>query len=611
MHAFISELRRRNVLRVAAFYAAAGWLLVQVATQVLPFFDIPNGVVRMVVVAIALGLPAALAFAWFYELTPQGLKLESEIAADASITRQTGRKLDRWIIALLGTAVVLLLANTFILHKDASPLTSAPAVPAIPAKSIAVLPFTDLSATHDQEYFSDGMAEELLNALAKVKDLKVAGRTSSFSFKGRNEDLRVIGKALDVANILEGSVRKQGEHVRITAQLIQVKDGFHLWSETYDGDLTDIFELQERIARAITQQLQVILQGDQQQRLVKVATDNPEAYALYLQATTVFNRRDGAHFPDAISALQEAIRLDPKFARAHSKLAALYAVATNYTTIDVDQAYADTDREAQAAIDLDPRLAEPVAAQGLVYSSQRRWLVSRAKLEQAVVLDPADTSANFWLAIDLLDSGYRKQGIAQLDRTLAIDPLLPNALEWRGSRYFFAGDRTAARRMLQQSLDAGIVQSQRGLAFLAHDEGRDADAIAYFTRGARVFLSGFLDDASRILAEGVFGDAAARTRALNLLDAYLATRPKSVAGVAPWGLLLLGEPARALAVAQVAPTNNDTLLMHWLWSPFGDVARRLPQFPEFVRKVGLAQLWDRYGAPDDCRRVAPDDYVCK
>src|SRR5690242_17989705 len=289
MRSFVSELKRRNVIRAGAFYAASAWLLVQVATQVFPFFSVPNWAVRWVIIAAIVGFPFMLAFAWFYEFTPQGLKRESEIDPTESITHHTGKKLDRWIIAIMAAAIVLLLTNQFVLRKD----DSAPMSPDVPAKSIAVLPFTDLSPAHDQEYFSDGMAEELLNSLAKLKDLKVAGRTSSFSFKGKNDDLRVIGKTLSVANILEGSLRKQGDKVRITAQLIQVSDGFHLWSDTYDGDISDVFALQERIARAIAEKLEVVLKGDQQ-RIVPVATTNPEAYALYLQATQIFNRREGA-----------------------------------------------------------------------------------------------------------------------------------------------------------------------------------------------------------------------------------------------------------------------------------------------------------------------------
>ena len=193
-----------------------------------------------------------------------------------------------------------------------------------------MLAFADLSPQHDQDYFSDGIAEEILNALAQVKDLKVAGRTSSFSFKGKNEDLRIIGATLGVAHVLEGSVRKQGDKVRITAQLIRSKDGFHLWSETYDGDLKDVFALQERIAQSITEKLAVVLSGKQAAQLVNAGTSNPEAYALYLKATATFDKRDGAHMPEAIKQLQQAVALDPGYARAYSRLATLQAILPTY-----------------------------------------------------------------------------------------------------------------------------------------------------------------------------------------------------------------------------------------------------------------------------------------
>ena len=605
---FFAELQRRNVYKVGAMYGVAGWLVVQIVTQVFPIFHVSELIQRIIVLAIIAGFPVALVLSWIYELTPQGIVKTDEVTPDASITRATGQKLNRAIIGVLVLAVMMLLAK--VLWPQQAPVPMA-AAPAIPVKSIAVLPFTDLSPAHDQEYFSDGMAEELLNALAKVKDLKVAGRTSSFSFKGKNEDLRIIGQALAVANILEGSVRKQGNRVRITAQLIQVADGYHLWSETYDGDLTDVFDLQEHIARAITGQLQAILEGDQQQRLVPVATGNPEAYALYLRATTTFNRRDGAHFPEAIAALQEAIRLDPKYARAHARLAALYAISSTVTRIDREEADAGAEREARSAMALDPTLAEPHAALGLVYGQRWQRIEARQELEQAVALDPDDTTANFWLAAQLIISGYRKQGVARLDRVLAIDPLLPVALLWRGFEYLNVGDRERARQMLRQSVDGGLVFGKYALATAEHADGHDQQAIDDLSQGVQVLFTGFPDDASRVVAAGIYGDDAARTSALATVDAYLAGKPRVISGGAPWALLLLGEPARALAVAQEGPTRNDALFYPRLWAPSGDTARRLPQFSEFARRVGLAELWDEYGPPDGCRRVAPGDYVCE
>jgi TolB-like protein len=520
---------------------------------------VPSWVLRALIIVLALGFVPALIFAWVFELTPQGLKRDADVK---------------------------------------------------PEESIAVLPFTGLSPAHDQEYFSDGMAEEILNALAQVRDLKVAGRTSSFHFKGMNEDLRTIGKTLGVASVLEGSVRKQGDKVRITAQLIRAPNGFHLWSNSYDGDLKDVFELQERIARAITDQLQVVIAGDQKSRLVPVATGSPEAYELYLQAAAVFNHRDGALMSDAIAKLQQAIRLDPKFARAQARLASLSAIVGAYTEVDQEQALATAEHAANDASELDPTLAEPHAALGTIHGYRRRWIAAQVELERATTLDPNDSNAMFWRGLALVDAGYVTDGIAAIDRALAIDPLLQNALAWRAFWWFNAGDRENARRTAQLSMDQGLLGAERVLGLVAHAEGREADAVARFARGVQYSLAGFPDSAGVLIAQGFFGDASQKAKAVAMVDTYLASHAKNVSAAAPWALLLLGEPERALAVAQNPQTINDTLFTSWLWSPYGTSARKLPQFPEFVRKLGLAELWDQRGPPPGCRRLAPADYAC-
>ena len=234
---FLAELKRRNVLRAAAFYAASAWLLVQVATQVFPFFHIAEWVVRWIVVAAAVGFPFAMLFSWFYEWTPHGLKLESEIPPNESITSHTGKKLDRWIIAILALAVVLLLADKFVLHKDAE----TTAAPGVPEKSIAVLPFDNLSRDPDNAYFCEGVQDEILTRLAKVADLKVISRTSTQHFKSTPDNLPQIAKQLGVAHILEGSVQKDGNRVRVNVQLINAMNDAHLWADTFDRQLTDIF----------------------------------------------------------------------------------------------------------------------------------------------------------------------------------------------------------------------------------------------------------------------------------------------------------------------------------------------------------------------------------
>ncbi|WP_146908520.1 hypothetical protein [Arenimonas daejeonensis] len=320
----LTELGRRNVIRMAGLYLVGAWLVVQVAETVLPAFDVPGWVLRALIILLAIGFVPALVVSWVFELTPEGLKRDRGPVPDKPMAARTGRRMDRLLLVGLGLVTVLILADRFwpstpeISALAGSEAGSGPLSPAAddpssaetagegepasespaPAarKSIAVLAFADLSPEQDQEYFSDGMAEEILNALAQVPGLKVTGRTSSFHFKGRDEDLRTIGEVLGVEHILEGSVRKQGNQVRITAQLVQASDGFHVWSQVYDGELSDVFELQERIAHAIADKLKLVLQDGPSQRLVTASTSSPEAYEKYLQATAIINRRQAPRF---------------------------------------------------------------------------------------------------------------------------------------------------------------------------------------------------------------------------------------------------------------------------------------------------------------------------
>ena len=265
LNSLFAELKRRNIFRVAGAYVVVAWLTMQVIAVMTPALNLPDWVDSFFAILFIAGFPIVLLFAWAFELTPEGVKRTTSIDAEDSIRGQTGRKLDFAILGGLGLVAALIIGTSLFSGSSPSPDVQSTAVTekAIPSAeagtSIAVLPFADMSSAGDQEYFSDGMAEEILNALVKVPQLRVAGRTSSFSFKGKDTNIREIGQALNVAHVLEGSVRKQGNNVRITTQLIKSKDGIHLWSETYDGSLDNIFELQESISRAVTGELKVVL----------------------------------------------------------------------------------------------------------------------------------------------------------------------------------------------------------------------------------------------------------------------------------------------------------------------------------------------------------------
>ncbi len=621
---FISELKRRNVIRMAGLYLVGAWLITQVAATLLPVFEAPGWLMKTIVGILAFGFMPAMVFAWIFELTPDGLKRDSEISEAQSIAPQTARKMERSILVLFAIALAFFGFDKFYLapKREAAAISAASVKvkaqtlaeikTSVSEKSIAVLPFVNMSADKDNEYFSDGISEEILNALTKIDDLKVAGRTSSFFFKGKNENLTKIGETLGVAHVLEGSVRKQGEKVRITAQLIRTRDGFHLWSETYNGDLKDVFALQENIAQAITGKLQIILQGNQKTALVKTGTTNTEAYALYLQATAIFNRREGARFADAIDMLNKAIALDPGYARAHSRLAALHTVNSNYASGSAfSKALPLIEFHARRASELDPSLAEPFAALGNALGQRRRFLESDEAFSRALKLDPNDVAANFWLATQLIDTGYMREGTAALDRTLALDPLLPNALLWRARMYVFDGDLENAERLLKSAAEGGHVFVGIGQTKLDMARGDKAAAIDSLTKGlAGYFTSNFPPESAALFARSCYGDAEAKKTMMALVNDYLAKNPEYVAGIVPYVLMRSGEVGMGLKIAQDKPTANDSMVLSEMFRRNSEVSGA-PEFPEFARRSGLAALWDVKGPPDHCRKNDKGDYVCE
>jgi len=603
---FIVRLKQRKLVQWALAYVAFAFAVIQVLDVVAQRFGWPDQIEKLLILALAIGFVVVLVLAWYHGERGAQRISGTEIVILALLLAIGGGLLWGYERSLPSTSS----PNTAQRNPGATAITLAAP---ISAKSIAVLPFVNMSGDTKNEYFSDGMSEEILNALAQINDLKVAGRTSSFYYKGRNEDLRTIGKALGVANILEGSVRKQGNEVRITAQLVRVADDTHLWSHAYDGDLSDVFKLQENIARAITEQLNVVLSGSQQARLVNAGTTNPAAYNLYLHATDAFNRRDYALMGEAVGWLQQAIAFDPHFARAHSLLAMIHVLGQRRYGASLSE----VEPNARAALALDPRDVEAQVALGLLARVQRRFNDSRAALDRALALAPNDASVQLYAGQNLIDTGYTRDGIAHLDRALAIDPLLPNALYWRGRQYLYAGDTDSAEKLFKKA-------DELGLSFAVFGRGAVARARGDFAQARALTLPLFISTAESVdcpknpvvnvpvyLNGALGGDAAARARAVVVLDACLADKPAIVPAIVPGGLIYLGQPARALAVAAQGPTSDDGGLWMGLWGTDGQAARRLPQFAQFARKVGFAALWDKYGAPDLCKRNAAGNYVCE
>ena len=419
MNDFLKELKRRNVFRVGVAYVVGGWLIAQVAELALDSFDAPAWVMKTLLLLLALGLPAVLFFAWAFELTPEGIKKEKDIDRSASITTQTGRKLDRAIIAILVIAVGVLLVDKFTLQSDVAPVT--PQTASVSDNSVAVLPFVDMSPTQDQEYFTDGLTENLLHALAQIRELKVAGRTSSFAFKGQNRDLREIGKQLNVSNILEGSVQKSGERVRITTQLIETEGGYHLWSETFDRELTDIFSVQDEIATAVAGALRKNLLGEDE--LTAGYAGDFKAYNAYLLGRSYFNKRTFEDWDKAIEQFQLALEIDPNMALAWAGLSDAYSAKTSFTS-EFEKGYEQARAAALKAIELDPGLPEAHLALAEVQVGRDwDWDGAQASLQRALALRPGDPDILGELARLERIRGDFASALVDVEQALLRDPL--------------------------------------------------------------------------------------------------------------------------------------------------------------------------------------------
>lgn len=431
---FLSELKRRNVLRMAGLYLVGAWLAVQVSETLLPLFGTPDWVLRALVLLLVLGLVPALVFAWLYELTPDGLKRDAEVPADASIAMATGRRMDRLMLGGLLALAALIAVERFLLPPPpapiaasdaAAPAAAAPAVSPEGKNSVAVLPFANMSGNPEEEYFSDGMTEELLNVLARIPGLRVAARTSVFAFKGKGGDVREIGRTLGVSHIVEGSVRRDGEQVRITAQLIRVEDGFHVWSETFDRRLDSVLALQDEIAGRVAQQLASTL-GDSAP-LAQRGSIDPVAYDHYLQGRALLRTRRSPL--TTVGHFRKAVELAPEFAAAWASLALAVEVAGFNSTPVQQVALAARLPQMKAAAGragaLAPNDASTLHALASVARSEGRLLDAEAGFERAIAADPTYPDVREDYAELLLSVGRVEDGLAAARELVAMEPLVP------------------------------------------------------------------------------------------------------------------------------------------------------------------------------------------
>src|SRR3954447_16128535 len=415
---FFGELKRRNVYKVGVAYAIVAWLLMQVASQIFPFFEIPNWVVRLIILLLVIGFPVALIIAWAFEVTSEGIKRTD--AADAAGQRSRGVT---WIyVVMIGAA--LSVGLFFVGRFTAGHATPRPseATTAIPEKSVAVLPLLNESGDPKDEYFSDGLSEELIAALAQISGLKVIGRSSSFRFKGKKEEPKTIGERLGVSTLLDGTVRKQGDRVRIVAELVNAADGIQLWTRTFDRELKDIFAVQEEIARAVADSLKVTLLGSRESPS-QIATNNVEAHNAYLQGHFHFLRRNVDDYRKAISYFDRAIELDPNYALAYAERAEAWTM-TGDLTGQRPTAYPKARNDAERAVAIAPGLAEARAALGWVrFFGEWKFADRLSELKRAKELSPTNPTANDLLARVIVYLGRIDEAERQAREAMELDPL--------------------------------------------------------------------------------------------------------------------------------------------------------------------------------------------
>ena len=589
MNNFFAELKRRNVYKVAVAYIVAGWALSQGIAQVLPVFDIPNLVIRLIVLLIIVGLPVALILAWMFEMTPEGIKRTA--TADAMPAAARSKK-HTWIyvvvIAGLFSIGLFFLGRYSAGNKESGrpPATAG----SLPQKSIAVLPFDNLSRDPDNAYFAEGVQDEILTRLAKVADLKVISRTSTQHFKSAPENLPQIAKQLGVTNILEGSVQKAADQVRVNVQLINAITDAHVWADTYDRKLTDIFAVESEIAKNIAETLQARLSGSEKTSIAKMPTVNPEAYELYLKGRFFWNKRTGTDLRKAIDYFNQAIAKDPNYALAYVGLADSYLLLSSYAAVSPAESLPPARSALKKALELDDSLAEAHASFGLLTTLELDLHRALDELKRAVELKPNYATAHHWLALAHLTLAQFDSAISEAKRAIELDPLslVINAdTSWI---YFSARRYDEAEAQVRKTLEIGPQ------FFLAHYYlGEVLQFKAHLSEAIAEFQKAFeLNNDPYSLA--MLGQAYARNGQRDEAQKILARLNEEAKShyVAPYALALvqigLGDKDRAIEELDHAYREQETNYLFGIKvDPMLDDLRGDPRFEALVRRVTAAK----------------------
>lgn len=613
--AFFSELKRRNVVRVAAAYVVIAWIIAQVSELALDSFEAPDWVMKTILLLLALGLPLALFFAWAFELTPEGIKREKDVDRSETVTGRTGSKPSYVIVGLAAIAIAYFIWAPRTVDKDVAAVdreatetvAALKDAQAADERSVAVLPFVNMSSDPEQEYFSDGITEEIINALVKIPGLSVPARTSVFAFRGHRGDVREIGVTLGVAHVLEGSVRSQGNQVRITAQLIKVNDGFHVWSETFDRNLENIFAVQEEIAVAIAEALVGKLGSGV--HTVPNQTRNMAAYDTYLHGRAALRRRD----PETVGLLEAATEADPAFAPAWAALAIAYQSITEDDTKAM--------LTARKALALDPNNVDALNAMGGALRRTRRWLEAEPYFDKALAIDPNSAELLEDYAEFLSYVGRSEEALAVSSRGMEIDsrlmPLVYAHLDALNSN----GHAQRAYELAIQSLKEGdgldVTARYWYMLPTLRNPLLQPDELAYEVPTA-------LSDEAPQWAHQLIKAAAAVVRGSadstlidNLKDYYpyddviYSYKLYYISTIARDALVHAGQ-LDYVVDKDIWWAGQPELVMHeYGWTPFYAKLREHPRYVEYLERAGIIEYWDATQWPDWCERGEDEVVRCR
>jgi TolB-like protein/Tfp pilus assembly protein PilF len=577
---FLAELKRRNVYKVAIAYAVVAWLLMQIATQVFPFFEIPNWGVRLIVLFIVIGFPIALIIAWAFELTPEGIK-RTESADE--LPKKSARS-RAWIyVVIIGAA---LSTGVFFFSRYTASRKQTESAE-LPAKSIAVLPFENLSRDPDNAYFAEGIQDEILARLSKIADLKVISRTSTQKYKSAPDNLREIAKQLGVANILEGSVQKSANQVRVNVQLINALSDAHLWADIYDRKLTDIFAVESDIATTIAETLQAKLTGSEKIAIAKRPTANPEAYELYLKGRFFWNKRTGADLRTAIEYFNQALGKDPSYALAYAGLADSYGLLHVHGAASPADSFPQAKEAAKKALELDDTLAEAHTSLAFCLARYDFDLEQSLKeFERAIQLNPNYATAHQWSAGSLAALGQFDRAIAEGKRAVELDPLSLIINTDLGTDYFIARryDEAIAQFRKTIEMDPRFYRAHLVLGRVWQLKGQLNEAIAEYRKALE------LNDDPFVLAS--LGQAYARTGQREEAQKILARLSEEAKSryVPAYSFVLMylafGDKERAIDEMERAYRERAGSDVVWMKvNPFLDDLRGNPRFESLVQKI--------------------------